>query len=392
MVCIRDIKTKNIDKWAQNRYCTHDVKNWRDIMGNSYVAEMLPLKNAQINYNCFFDELIDATAKLEVYKEKVQDSKVDSSWFLPTLQQKEALSSSLLEGTQATLDGILINQTDPSDENKNINEVLNYYKATSMGLHILNREKFSNNFFKELHQILMEGNVRKPEVIGEYRTEQNYIGKYDQSHSITFIPPAPELVPDLMDNLISYVNEPHDSLRPLVRIAIIHAQFETIHPFMDGNGRVGRMLIPLYLYYTGQINLPCFFISEALEHDKLKYYNLLNNIRDKCAWNEWIKFFLDTVKKQCEKYIEIVTEINKLYEHDLEIACKLAKNTTVIALMEHLYKMPVTTAKQIVEETKLPLTSVNRLLTAFLDSGILISDGKQRNRRFYYYNLLEIIR
>lgn len=361
-------------------------------MNQSYKADMLPLKNADINYNYFIEELIDATAKLEVYKEKILDSKVDSTWFLPTLQQKEALSSSLLEGTQATLDGVLFNQTTPNDENQNINEVLNYHKATNMGLHILNREKFTNEFFMELHKILMEGNVRKPELIGEYRKEQNYIGKYDQSHSITFIPPAPDDVKGLMDNLISYINNPSDSFRPLVRIAIIHAQFETIHPFMDGNGRVGRMLIPLYLYYTKQIEMPCFFISEALEHDKIKYYNLLNNIREKGDWNEWIKFFLQTVTKQCEKYIGIVTEINKLYERHLEVACTLAKNSTVVPLLEHLYKRPVTNAKQIAEEVNLPLTSVNRLLIAFVDNHILISDGKQRNRTFYYYDLLEIIR
>jgi len=199
---------------------------------------------------------------------------------MPTLQQKEAWKSSLLEGTQVTLDGVLMNQIEPDNNDINKNEVANYFRASERGLHILKREKFSNDFFCEMHSVLMEGNVRKPELVGEYRKGQNYIGN-NGGHDITYTPPKAEKVGELMDNLISYINNPADSLKPLVRVAIIHAQFETIHPFNDGNGRVGRMLIPFYLYYTNQIDLPCFFISEALENDKLKYYSLLNNIREK---------------------------------------------------------------------------------------------------------------
>lgn len=361
-------------------------------MMNSYEAELLPLNNDAIDYNYFLDELIDATAKLEIYKEKINDSKLRSEWFMPTLQQKEALESSKLEGTQATLDGVLINQVAPTEEDVNINEVVNYNIASLKGLHILSREKFSNEFFCEIHTALMAGNVRKPSTIGRYRTEQNYIGRNDVNHEITFVPPSPDRVPELMNNLISYINNPKDTLRPLVRIAIVHAQFETIHPFMDGNGRVGRMLIPFYLYYSRQISLPCFFISEALEHDKLRYYTLLNNIRTKKDWNEWIKFFLSTVAKQCDKYISIVSAINKLHDEHLEIVSSFSKATNVIPVMDMLFAYPITTAKQIVEVTGLPLTSVNRLLNSMVEAKILITDGRKRNRKYFYYSLLDIIR
>lgn len=364
----------------------------RSIKEKSFNASFLPLSNDIVNYNYFLDELIDATAKLEVYKEKVADSKLSSQWFLPTLQQKEALESSKLEGTQATLDGVLTNQITPNNEDENLNEVVNYNIATKQGIKILNREEITNDFFCEIHSLLMNGKVRKPEVIGKYRTEQNYIGKNDSSHEITFIPPKPERVPELMDNLVSYINNPTDSFRPLVRIAIIHAQFETIHPFMDGNGRVGRMLIPFYLYYTKQIELPCFFISEALEHDKLRYYTLLNNIREKNDWNEWIKFFLATVAHQCDKYIGIVSAINSLHDKHLKTASEISKLSNVLPIMNMLYEYPITTAKQIVDHTGLPLTSVNRLLSSMVDKKILITDGKQRNRKYIYYGLLDIIR
>lgn len=143
----------------------------------AYEANLLPLTSGLVDYRYFLDELIDATAKLEVYKEKINDSKLNSSWFMPTLQQKEALASSALEGTQATLDGVLTNQVAPGTMDTNINEVNNYYDATIKGYEILRKEKFSDKFFYEIHSTLMNGNVRKPELIGQYRDKQNYIGK-----------------------------------------------------------------------------------------------------------------------------------------------------------------------------------------------------------------------
>jgi len=361
-------------------------------MSESYKASYLPLNEKAIDQAVFFEELIDATAKLEVYKEKIQDSKLDSSWFMPTLQQKEALASSTMEGTQATLDGVLTNQISQNEKDKNLNEVHNYYIATKEGYEALHKHDFSEDFFLEMHKTLMTGNVRKPKVIGAYRTEQNYIGKNDSTHAITFVPPVPEDVPSLMQNLVDYMNNPKDYYRPLVRTAIIHAQFETIHPFMDGNGRVGRMLIPMYLFAAKQIDLPCFFISEALERDKMKYYGLLNAIRYKKDWNEWIKFFLSTVTMQCEKYIQIISRINTLYEKHQNIARQLARSSNVMDVINVLYQYPIITGKQLAEITHIPQTSINRYLSMFVDSKILYTDNKSRNRTYFYYDLLDILR
>lgn len=361
-------------------------------MVGSYQANLLPLPTGIIDQTIFFEELIDATSKLEVYKEKIRDSKLDSSWFMPTLQQKEAVASSAIEGTQATLDGVLINQLAPDDKNQDVNKVVNYYLATIRGYELLQYHDFSHEFFFTMHTALMHGNVEKPDIVGAYRASQNYIGKKDKSHVITFIPPAPEAVNDLMDNLIAYINTPNDNFRPLVRTAIIHAQFESIHPFMDGNGRVGRMLIPMYLYAKKQIDLPCFFISEALERDKIKYYTLLNNIRYKDEWNEWIKFFLQTVATQCDKYIKLITKINALYNDHITKACALARSSGMVDVIDALYKNPITNAKQITEVTKAPMTSVNRFLGLLVDNKILYSDNKPRNRTYYYYALLDLLR
>lgn len=361
-------------------------------MKDTYIAPQLPLNNDVIDQMYFLNELVDATTKLEVYKTKISDSKIDSSWLLPTLQQKEALASSKLEGTLATLDGVLINQVEPNTNDKNINEVMNYYIATQQGYDSLRKRDFTNEFFWDLHKTLMMGNVRKPTLVGEYRKLQNYIGRNDAAHSITFVPPIPDMVPDLMNNLIDYINNPKDNYRPLVRAAIVHAQFETIHPFMDGNGRVGRMLIPMYLFAQKQIELPCLFISESLERDKPKYYTLLNNIREKNDWNEWIKFFLETIVKQCDKYIDIITNVNDLYERHLRAACNMARSSNMVEIINAIYQHPITTAKQIADITKISMTSVNRYLSQLLDAKVIYSEPKARNRKFFCIDLLDILR
>ena len=361
-------------------------------MTSAFLPDKLPLKSDCLDVTIFLDELISANSKLEVYKEKIKDSKLDASWFMPTLQQKEALASSMLEGTQATLDGVLINQVAPDSKNKNFREIANYFKATTLGYRLLNREDFSHEFFFELHRVLLDGNVRKtPHPIGSYRTTQNYIGKND-SHAITYIPPKPEMVQELMTNLIEYINNPKDNLNTLLRIAIIHAQFETIHPFMDGNGRVGRMLIPMYLYAQKQIDLPCFFISEVLERDKLKYYTLLNNIRKEGNWNSWIKYFLSAVAKQCDKYIRIITEINELYDKHLKLASELANTSNMVTIIDLIYQNPVITTKIIADETKISMASITRYLSLLVKKDVLSTDNKSRNRTYICYDLLSILR
>ncbi len=361
-------------------------------MDKSYNPELLPLPSEEIDILSFLDELIAATTKLEVYKEKIKDSKLDSSWFMPNLQQKEALASSMMEGTQATLDGVLVDQISPSTKNKNLIEVANYFKATNIGYRLLSKEDFSNEFFVTIHEALLKGNTRKnTDELGRYRLKQNFIGKKD-THAITYTPPEPEKVPDLMNNLIKYINKPTDELSPLIRVAIIHAQFETIHPFMDGNGRVGRMLIPMYLYAKNQIDLPCFFISEALEADKLRYYTLLNNIRKEKNWNAWIKFFLSTVAKQCDKYIQIISEINQLYTKHESAICESANSNVMIKILQLIYKNPIITTKKIKEELNIPSSSVMRYLNFLCDKEILYTDNNSRNRIFICYDLLNILR
>lgn len=360
---------------------------------NPYKAELLPLPSKRIDLSVFYDELIDAVATLEVYKEKINDSKLDSFWFMPTLQQKEAIASSKLEGTQATLDGVLIDRAVPSKKSKESMEVTNYFHVTQKGYKALKSEKFSSDFILDIHKDLLGSKDESNEdEIGRFRKRQNYIGRVDGDQGLVFTPPAPEDVETLMENLIEYIDSPGDKLRTLVRTAIIHAQFLTIHPFMDGNGRVGRILIPLYLYYRKEIELPCFFISEALEKDKFKYYKYLNAVRTDNDWNSWIKFFLTTVTKQCTKYIGIISDLNKLYDDDLQRICDTSGSNKMVDLMNLLYEFPVITSSIVVERLKIAPSTANRYLKQLMDQDILFIDDKARNRTFFYYDLLDILR
>jgi len=358
---------------------------------DAFEPKLLPLCEGDLTPAIYIEALIDATARLEVYKSKLDSSKLDRSWFLPTLQQKEALASSLMEGTQATLDGVLVDQISPSGRDKNLYEVRNYLTAAEQGHKHLLGNNFSIDFILRVHEHLMRGNVRKNKatIPGHFRTEQNYIG---QGKTISYVPPVAEKVKGLMENLVNYLNSPSDKLRPLVRAAIMHAQFETIHPFMDGNGRVGRILIPLYLFKQEQIQSPYFFISEALERDKFKYYALLNGIRQENDWNHWIEFFLRTVEQQCTKYIAMIDDINILYEKDLERAGEVIRNSKVVDLVNLLYKYPIITTSIVTQYTDIPPATATRYLNALAECRLLYTDGKSRNRVFFYYDLLNIIR
>ena len=361
-------------------------------MKTPYVPDSLPDAYGSLDFHIFLDELIQAASMFEVYKEKLKDSKVDPEWFMPTLQQKEAMKSSALEGTQATLDGVLINRVVRDEDNKYLNEVDNYFAATQTGFQMLKRGDFCDDFFLTVHRKLMSGNVRRnSDIIGEYRDYQNYVGT--NAGALVYIPPEPQMLQGLMSKFIEYLNDPKDDIHPLVRVAVIHAQFETIHPFGDGNGRVGRILIPLYLYSQDQIELPYFFVSEALEKDQHRYYKMLNDTRLPGKWNEWIKFFLSIIAKQCRKYVDIITEVNNLYAKNMDVACRLIKSSSsVVKLMDGIFHMPVFDAKIMQELTGIPLATINRYLNIMVDHGILYTDGKKRNKMYFYYDLLSLFR
>ena len=314
---------------------------------------------------------------------------------------QEAIQSTRIEGTRVTLDDMLEYGVDESNKNNDI-QVINYSNALRLGRFIKGYQ-FLQDLLKKCTNIIsgdVRGNSRNP---GEFRTIQNFIGPEGCTiQTASYIPPEPQLVPNYMSNLEKYINEPTDNLNNLVRIAIIHAQFETIHPFLDGNGRIGRILIPLLLYDKELVSAPNFFISESLERDKYKYYKLLNDLRvdpEKATeevladkWNTWIKFFVNAITVQANKNINLINSIDNLYNEVLDKSRELISNNKLIDIINVMFEKPVFNKKNILEKVSIPSSTLGNYLNKLEEAQIIYSDGKIRNKRYYFYDLINILR
>lgn len=372
-------------------------------MKKPYVPFTLPLQDI-INVNEFINELLEANKLIAIYEVLLSKSKLDPNLLLAPITLKEAIQSTRIEGTQITLDDMLEYGVDESNSTVDIREVLNYSRALSEGENLIKRLPISSRVIKELHKILLEGDVsgnsRNPE---EFRAIQNFIGPPGCTiQTASFIPPEPQLVPEYMSNLEKYINEPIDNLNDIIRIAIIHAQFETIHPFLDGNGRIGRILVPLYLYDKGVISSPNFFVSESLEKDKFKYYKLLNDIRVEFSeetkelaiqrWNEWIKFFINATIIQSKKNIKLIEDIDTLYNKTVNNSRELINSNKLIDMIKTMFKKPIFTKKNVLEYVDIPSSTLGVYLNKLEEAHIIYSDGKVRNKKYYFYDLIDILR
>lgn len=378
-------------------------------MAKPYVPFLFPNPEL-IDKEVLFDKVIAATRSLAIYNEKMNSSKIRPDLLLDLLSLKEALESSRIEGTQATMDEMFEYRAEETNATIDIREVVNYREALREGVYILEKLPISTRFLKMLHRTLLNGNVRgENKNPGEFRTVQNFIGPSGCTiETASFVPPEPQLINIYMSNLEKFINE-DSTTDDLIKIAIIHAQFETIHPFLDGNGRIGRILIPLYLYSKGLISNANLFVSESLEKDKYRYYRLLNNTRicmpDKDTeeyetamkrakenYTEWIKFFLNACIAETNKGIEKIEKINNLYDETLTNANMLINSNKVTDLINILFEYPVFTTKTIRSRSNISPATLNSYLKKLVDANIIHSDDRARNRRYYFYDLMDVLR
>lgn len=361
-------------------------------MKEPFIPQNLPLTD-EINPLDFMQLLIEANKKVAIYDNMLNQSKINKVLLLTPISLNEAVQSTRIEGTQVTIDQVLESQVDNDLSSEDVQEVMNYSQALYRGKMLLETLPISTRVIKTLHHQLLSGNVRgRHRSPGEFRTTQVFIGPEGCTiKNASFIPPEHTLINQCMSNLENYINDPTDNLDALARIAIIHAQFETIHPFLDGNGRIGRILIPLYLYQVGVIEEPNFFLSQTLEKDKYKYYQLLNDTR-KGRWTEWITFFLECTIRQAELNIKLIEKINNLYDRDLEHMKKLITSSRIIDLLDAMFKSPIFNAKNISESTGININTIRRYLNTLEEHRIIYSDGKARNKKYYYYDLMNIIK
>lgn len=370
-----------------------------------YTPIMLP-KYKLIDMNEIFNDVIEANSKIATYNEKINNSKVRSELLLDFLTMKEALESSKIEGTQATFDEILEYRVDKKNVSNDINEVLNYYVALQTGVYKLKSLPISSRFLKDLHKILLSNGVRgNTKAPGEFRSVQNFIGPNNCTiNNASYVPPEPQLVNEYMSNLEKFINDIDDKTNDLIKIAIIHCQFETIHPFLDGNGRIGRILIPLYLYEKGLLTGANLFVSESLERDKFKYYQLLNNTRVEIEeddeksiekaqlhYTNWVKFFLRACIMELDKIILKIDRINELYEKTMIKAKDIVSSTKMIDLVDKIFEYPIFKTSSI-EGIDIAPSTLNDYLRKLVENGLLYTDGKQRGKTYYFYELIDILR
>jgi len=278
-----------------------------------YVPDVLPPKN--LDYKLLFGLVGDANAELARYDGLLQGIP-EPAVMLSPLTTREAVLSSKIEGTQATVDEVLEQEAGlvkEGEKYKDIQEISNYRSALFKASDYLKTYPIRLSFIKELHKILLSGVRGTDKTPGEFRIDQNWIGKVDCGiEEASFVPPDPLRLLDFLQAWEKYLD--YDEANFLLQTAVIHAQFELIHPFKDGNGRIGRILIPLFLFQKKQLSQPMFYLSEYLEANREEYYQQLKGISENRDWNNWIAFFLNAIACQAIDNSKRVKEIMGLYE------------------------------------------------------------------------------
>ncbi|MBR5662785.1 MAG: Fic family protein [Bacilli bacterium] len=343
-----------------------------------YKARFLPL-----SYKLSSDtiKLIGlANDKYGQYKSLLKMFKFDQKYFLDSLVLGESLRSSRIEGTQMSQDDMYY--MDYKDNTDDIKEVLNLKDMLRYANEKFKDSKFSITMINNMHKILLTGVRGKDKHPGEIRTIQNYIGLRGLGkEGATFIPPTPEEVPDLLDNLIEYMNNMYDE-EPFIKVAISHVQFESIHPYNDGNGRMGRALMTLQLAKLKE-DEPILFLSEIIELYKSNYYSALNDCRSGNV-DGFIRFFLQCVVDQCTRNINRIEHINSVYDEDEELIRKEIKGSMVLKMHPLMMKKIVFTAKEMSEELSAHINTINNILKRMEELNIVAKERKPGTNRITY--------
>ncbi len=311
----------------------------------------------------------------------------DTDMFIKMHILKEAVISSQIEGTQTNIKEALIEEKEIEPEKRDDwKEVNNYVNAMNAAMKELKTLPLSNRLFKNAHKILLSSGRGEYKNPGEFRQSQNWIGGASLTDAV-FIPPAHLELPNLMSDLEFFLHNSEIRVPHLIKIAIAHYQFETIHPFLDGNGRIGRLLITLYLVSNGILEKPLLYLSDFFEKNKTLYYDNLTFVRTKNALGQWIKFFLIGIVQTAENS---VTTLKKVTDLKASIEKKrillMGKRSKLgIEFLHQLFKKPIVTIKDVQVITGLSPKAANDLVKAFIEQKILVeTTGYQRNRVFVF--------
>lgn len=336
--------------------------------------------------------LVDANKQL-VKLDTASQLISNADLFISMYVRKEALISSQIEGTQCTLDDVLDPEVD-ANVNLDVSDVINYVKATQYALKRLERLPLCCRLIREIHEVLMENVRGQDKTLGEFRYFQNWIGPANCSlKDARYIPPNVEDMQTAMSDLEKYINENVD-YDPLIRVALIHYQFETIHPFLDGNGRIGRLLILLYLVEQGLLTKPVIYISYFLKKNQIEYYDRISEVRRTGNFEQWIRFFLEAVSKASSDSLETIHRLSMLHDANIE---KLPKTTrskdNLRAVFDYIEQYPIIDIKRTAKELAVSYNTVAAAVRKLVEFGILQeTTNAARNRVFAYEAYLAILR
>lgn len=316
---------------------------------------------------------------------------------LSPLTTQEAVLSSKIEGTQATFGEVLQFEAgeEPVQEARrvDIQEILNYRTALKVAEDELRKRPFNLNLLLELHGVLLDSVRGRDKARGRFRTVQNWIGRPGSTmREATYIPPEPGRVKPLLYNWEKYYHA--DGPDPLVQLALIHGQFEIIHPFIDGNGRIGRILIPLFLYEQGLLSRPVFYLSAYIEGHKEEYVSALGALssRQKDAWNRWVRFFLRGLTLQAQTNLETARSIIGLYERSKARIIGITHSRYAVPLLDLLFQQPVFSPAQLQRHGLLPSKQMTMsLLGRLKDAGILALTREASGRRSQILAFAELV-
>jgi len=316
----------------------------------------------------------------------------DIDFFIFMYINKEAAFSSQVEGTKANLTDALQAEVERTpDLPDDVDDILHYIKAMNTGLERLNSLPLSLRLIKEVHATLLTGargtTSHQP---GEFRNSQNWVMGTNLNDA-RFVPPPPQYVLSAMGELEKFFYS-HKNIPTLIKAALLHSQFETIHPFLDGNGRSGRLLITFYLCHQNVLERPVLYFSEYLKKHRNKYFSLLDDYR-KGSVSDWLIFFLEGVIQICEKAIKTSDKIIDLREKDLQKMSSLGRaSKNAMVLLKHLYKLPIVNVRKVEEATGLSREAANRLVKRFCREGILVQKDQnvKYGRLFVYKDYLSL--
>lgn len=343
--------------------------------------------------NELVSKLIDANKKLATL-DGLSSRIPNIDLFVSMYVRKEALLSSQIEGTQCTLDDIL-NPFIEENTNLNVSDVVNYIRATEYALTRLQSLPLCNRLIKETHAVLMEGVRGQEKSPGEFRYSQNWIGGQGSTiKTARYIPPNPEDMQTAMSDLVKYMNS-DDPFDPLIQAALIHYQFETTHPFLDGNGRVGRLLITLFLMEKHILSRPALYISYFLKINRIEYYDRMTQVRKTGDYEQWVIFFLQALSNSANDAIQTIDKLIALHNKSLSLFEDLSKRqkTNVLKVFNYIESNPIIDIQKTATALEMSYNTASKIVSLLVEKGILQQTDKSGKARIFSYSeYLDILR